>query len=198
MQIFLIEKMNFKEHQIQFKKRWNIKLNPTFEVSFEKFHTRCMNNLSEEVCNILHKDEVINMYLDYYAISSSGIQYSDIIINKLYAVHDSPIEFYLLIERIALIIKELNLNSASLIQSLKQTIQYALNLSDVDITLGEKEDEIIFYPKGEKELDNNLVNKALEFLNQESNFHFIKSLNLYQEKNMWILQTVYVVLWKNF
>jgi len=43
--------------------------------------------------------------------------------------------------------------------------------------------EVILYPKGEKELDNELVNFPLSFLDKDSGAHFVQALKFFQSKN---------------
>ena len=45
-----------------------------------------------------------------------------------------------------------------------------------------KEGEIIFYPKGEQFLDENLINKTLSFLDTKSNHHFEDAIREYQNR----------------
>lgn len=56
----------------------------------------------------------------------------------------------------------------------------AIELSSVNLSMAVKNEEIIFHPRGEKELDRVLVDEVLSFLNVESQKHFVDALNNYQ------------------
>jgi len=62
-------------------------------------------------------------------------------------------------------------------------LEEAINLSAINLSINIKNDEIILYPRGEKVLDNLLVNESLSFLNPESENHFIDSLKFYQKRS---------------
>ena len=64
-----------------------------------------------------------------------------------------------------------------------EKVKEAFYLSDVNMAIGENSNRgIILYPKREKNLDEELVNKTLSFLNKESNKHFEEALKSYQSK----------------
>lgn len=59
----------------------------------------------------------------------------------------------------------------------------AVEMSDVNVAITQSENGIVLYPKGEKILDEELVNKTLSFLPKDSNEHFEKSLKFYRNKD---------------
>ena len=61
-------------------------------------------------------------------------------------------------------------------------ISHSIDLSNVNLAITKKEDEVILYPRGEKFLDNNLVEEILKFLNPESQKHFIEALAFYEKR----------------
>ena len=71
-----------------------------------------------------------------------------------------------------------NENRSKIIKTVKEIIE----ISDVNVAIGQDSNECILYPKGEKKLDEDLVNKPLSFLNKESNKHFKEALIFYQKK----------------
>ena len=68
-------------------------------------------------------------------------------------------------------------------QSLIHRIKQAVEMSDIDVEVGKSQKGyVILYPKGEKVLDNELVNQTLSFLDKKSNKHFEEALKFYQNK----------------
>ena len=59
----------------------------------------------------------------------------------------------------------------------------AIEMSDVNVAIGQSKNIIVLYPKGERKLDEELVNKPLSFLDKESSKHFQEALKFYQTKN---------------
>lgn len=59
----------------------------------------------------------------------------------------------------------------------------ATDLSNINLTITTNRGEIILYPRGEKQLDEELVNAVLTFLDERSNAHFKQALNFFQAKN---------------
>lgn len=100
---------------------------------------------------------------------------------------NDEIEFYKLLE----IIFSLDIRTSSgyghqitygediLYRKLLQSLEF----SNVNLTVKKFENgEVIFYPKGEEILDEVLVNKVMDFLDEQSNTHFIDALKFYQTK----------------
>ena len=61
-------------------------------------------------------------------------------------------------------------------------VEEAIELSDINVSIKKSKNGIVLYPKGEKKLDDELVNTTLSFLNKESNKHFEDALKFYQIK----------------
>jgi pantothenate synthetase len=58
----------------------------------------------------------------------------------------------------------------------------AIELSDINVSIAVAKEEIILYPRGEKNLDEELVELPLSFLDEKSAEHFIQGLQFYQSK----------------
>ena len=55
-----------------------------------------------------------------------------------------------------------------------------IEISNINLSLTRKNEDIIFYPKGETEFDKQLVNQVLTFLDENSQKHFVEALKFYQ------------------
>ena len=181
--------MNFKEHRKDFNKRWNITSSETSEEAFYKFKQRILNAF-RQIENQLTRESVTK-FCQYYAIeekwkSISSTRLSKNIINQL-EKENTLIEIYRAIEIILSLkfqsytdhnsYRELNYRS-KIIENVKEAIE----ISDVDVAIVKSHNSITLYPKGEKKLDEELVNKTLSFLNKKSNKHFEEALKFYQSK----------------
>lgn len=186
--------MNLKEQMEKFHKRWNIQKETDYQDEFEKFKTRILNIFSDVDSHV--PDESIEVFCNYYGMPKQ-FRYSEYgsgktgkhIIGKLNA-EDNEQRFYELLEVIfSLKIHHLMGYSHETMYSkeilLKKTKE-ALHFSVVNLSIGQdKGGNIIFYPRGEEMLDEKLVNKILNSLDEKSNSHFVDALKFYQEKN-WI------------
>lgn len=183
--------MNLKDKMEKFNKRWNIISKETPEECFTKFKTRILN-IFVDIDNHL-TEESISEFCQYYGIIEhwehdylQTQKWSKNVINRLIK-ETNDIEFYKLLEVIfALDIRQsMGYHQETKYSKeilLRDTIN-ALNYSNIDVELTiTKENEIIFYPKGEEKLDNELVNSPLSFLKKESSEHFIQALQSYQNK----------------
>ncbi len=182
--------MNLKERMEKFNKRWDITSTDSYEEAFKKFKTRVLN-IFQDIDNHV-TDNSITEFCQYYGITEKwhsqqfGDQvWSTIIIDRLNGENNEK-EFYRLIE----LIFSLDITTTvgydhSYTYSkniLLQKIVNAVELSDVNISITVSGDEVILYPRGEKELDDELVNYPLSFLNKESGEHFVQALQFYQSK----------------
>lgn len=183
--------MSLKDRMEKFNKRWNIITTETPEESFSKFKTRILNLFSDIDDHL--SDKSISEFCQFFGISErwdsdylGRNKWSKNVINCLIKENNN-VEFYKLLEVIfALDILETGGYHGETLYSkgilLRDTIQ-ALHYSNVDVEIQiTKDREIIFYPKGENLLDEELVNSPLSFLNKESTEHFIQALQFYQSK----------------
>ena len=182
--------MNLKDKMKQFNKRWNIVSSDSYEESFRKFKTRILN-IFQDIDQHVTK-ESITAFCQYYGIKEvwhtqmyEDYSWSTNIIDRLNSEEDEK-EFYRLIELI------LSLDITSIIEHdrrysyskeilLRKVIE-AIELSNVNVAITISNDEVILYPKGEKKLDDELVNRTLSFLDDKSNEHFEHALKFYQAK----------------
>lgn len=172
--------MNIKERMEKFNRRWNITSSDSYEESFKKFKRRILNILKDIDSHVT--EDSINVFCQYYGIEER----SKNIIDRLNRENNEK-EFYKLIE----LIFTLDITSEYVYRGsctyskniLFDEVANAVNISDVNLAITALDDEIILYPKGEKKLDEELVDYVLSFLNEESGKHFIQSLQFYQSKD---------------
>jgi len=181
--------MDLKDKMNKFNKRWSITSTDSYEDAFKKFKTRILNIFE----NIDHHmtDESITAFCQFYGIKEvwhSGMMdntWSTNISDRLNQENDEK-EFYKLIEVIfSLDITQIGGYRGETTYSkniLYEKVIEAVDLSDVNVSIIAKDGEVILYPKGEKMLDEELVDSPLSFLNKESAEHYIQALQFYQSK----------------
>ena len=190
--------MNSKERRKDSNKRWKVISSDSPEEAFKKFKQR-IKSIFQSIylmCGDIHNtyyskgidaivtDESSLDFCLYYGIQEKYYDNNKVtIIDRLNSETDEK-SFYQLLE----VILSLNIKDAFAQTGIK-TKQYLINkvkeaieMSDVNVAIGQSENDIILYPKGEKKLDEELVNKTLSFLNKESNKHFEEALRFYQDK----------------
>jgi len=174
--------MDLKKKMEKFNKRWDITSSDSYEEAFRKFKVRILNILKDIDKHVTN--ESITTFCQYYGIEEVwhsqiyGIpdRWSTNIINRLKAEENEK-EFYRLIE----IILSLDITHGKDISLAK--IMKAVEWSDVNLAITVSKNEAILYPKGEKKLDDELVNRPLSFLNNKSSEHFEHALKFYQSKS---------------
>jgi len=182
--------MDLKERMAKFNRRWNITSSDSYSEAFRKFKTRILNILKEIDDHLT--DASIKEFCQYYGIREkwnvheiSGDRWSTNVIDRLISENNEE-EFYRLIQLIfSLDITSTRGYDSSDIYSksiLLQDVIKAVELSDVNVAITVSDGEVILYPKGEKELDESLVNSPLSFLNKESAEHLVQALQFYQSK----------------
>ncbi len=176
--------MNPKEHRKDFNRRFNIPLQPDSPVeAFQKFKQRILNILKDIDQEVTEGSS--EYFCQYYGIAPQFEQgsilgdgyYSVTIIDRLKCEKNIQ-EFYRLIEVIFL----LQFNNSNQRLSIIEQVKQAVEMSDLNVAVGESKGRIILYPEGERKLDDELVNKPLLFLDQKSNKHFENALKFYQSK----------------
>ncbi len=191
---------NVKEHKENFNKRWNITLSYTPQEAFQQFQQRIVNIFKgisltmgdayrtyylKGIDNIVKEESFLD-FCQHYGISEKLNEQNDkITIIDRVETECNEKEFYRLIE----VILSLDMKK-SFAKRGKETKQYlikrvkeAIEMSDMDVVATDFKNGLILYPKGEKKLDEELVNKTLSFLNHQSNQHFEEALKFYQDKN---------------
>lgn len=183
--------MDLKGKMEKFNRRWNITSTDSYEEAFNKFKTRVLNIFTDIDRHVT--DESITAFCQYYGIKEiwhsqpyGDHSWSTNIIDRLKAEENEK-EFYRLIELI------FSLDITSTVgydhrytyskNILLQDVTNAIELSDVNVSITVSSEEVLLYPRGEKELDEELVNRTLSFLNDKSNEHFEHALKFYQAKN---------------
>ncbi len=182
--------MDLKKKMEKFNKRWDIISTDSYEEAFKKFKTRILN-IFQDIDQHVTKESIAT-FCQYYGIKEvwhvqyGGRAWSTNIIDHLSAEENEK-EFYRLME----LIFALDITSTMGFdyhytyskEILLQKVVNAIELSDVNIAITVSNDEVILYPKGEKELDEALVNRTLSFLDEKSNKHFEQALQFYQANN---------------
>ncbi len=181
-----------KEKMERFNKRWSVTSNENEEEAFSKFKTRILN-IFKDIDNHLTK-ESISTFCQFYGITEkwethlyADRRWSKNVINRLVS-EEKPVEFYKLLEFIFALditrIMDYRSNRYSYSRDiLLNNVAEAIDFSNVDVAVAVKDEEVIFYPSGEKTLDEELVEEPLSFLQGKSSEHFIDGLKFYQAKN---------------
>lgn len=183
--------MNLKSKMEKFNKRWNITSSDSYEESFKKFKTRILNIFVDIDRHVT--DGSIVAFCQYYGIKEiwhsqpyGDRSWSTNVIDRLEAEENEK-EFYRLIELIFFldITSTVGYDRSYTYSKniLLREVMNAVELSDVNVAITVSNEEVILYPRGEKELDEELVNRTLSFLNDQSNEHFEHALKFYQAKN---------------
>lgn len=175
----------------KFNKRWSVTSADSYEESFKKFKIRILNifkGIDDHV-----KKESITSFCQYYGISEKwqsatygDRSWSTNIKDRLNGEADEK-EFYRLIELIfALDIVTSSGGYDHRVTYSKNILLHkvieAVELSEVNVSVTVSDEEIILYPRGERMLDEELVESPLSFLDQKSSEHFVQALQFYQLK----------------
>ena len=184
--------MNIKEHRKNFNQRWNITISDSNQEVFQKFKRRVLNIFTQVVPRVFGRDidDIIKpgsvfQFCQYYSIEEKLNGYGGkITIIEQLSNKSNEREFYRLIE----VILSLDIYGGydpdgRMKQILINALKEAVEISNVNVTISKSASGVIFYPKGERKLDDELVNKTLLFLNSESNQHFEFALKFYQNNN---------------
>lgn len=174
--------MDIKKRLQEFNKRFDFIEDSTYEEEFKKFKTRVLNifahidyGVSPEgialFCRILGIPEVWH--------SRYMSSYSENIIDELRRENDEK-KFYRILQIIFSFIPiKTDYDTGFSRDKLISQISEAIEFSNINLSITISEENVIFYPRGEKALDKLLVNDIFSFLNEESQKHFIDALNFY-------------------
>ena len=177
--------MNPKDHRKDFNRRWKITSSDSPEEAFSQFKQRILNIFTIKIHHLNYEGKIDKLasitdalnFRQYYGIPENRDRFGNscTINDRLFNEKDEK-EFYRLIEVI------LNLDFVENHKFFIDLVKDAIQISDVNVTmtLG-RNGRMIFYPEGEKKLDEELVNKTLSFLNEKSNHHFEEALRLCQK-----------------
>lgn len=169
--------MTIKSKIQEFNKRWSITDNSSHEEEFKKFKTRVLNSeIFSDIDSYMTKG--IMQFCQTLGVENrweEGHNFdlvSKNIINALVSENNEK-RFYRLLQ-IILCLPMIPRIREILFRDLAEAIEY----SNINLAITVKDDELILYPHGEKELDEKLVNEVLIFLNTESQKHFIEALHI--------------------
>lgn len=183
--------MDLQKKLSEINNRWQINEAYSEEEEFQKFKTRIMNSFSDIDNHVT--EESIADFCNVFGIKEkwNHAPYSDrkwsTNIKDCLATENEPKKFYRLLELIfALDIRNMTGYDRRYIYSkeiLYSKVEEAINYSKVNVRITRSENDILFYPSGEKILDKELVNKTLSFLVDKPESHFIDALKYYDQNN---------------
>lgn len=179
--------MDIKKKLQNFNKRWAIVDDSSYEEEFKKFKKRVLNIFSDIDSHV--REEGIAQFCQILGITEKwehqpygDHSWSKNIINALIEENEEK-KFYRLLQIISYLpIQTTSGYSREIVYSrskLFHQLAEAIELSNINLSMAVKDDEIIFHPKGEEKLDEVLVDEVLNFLNVESQKHFVDALNMY-------------------
>lgn len=181
--------MNIPDKLNKFNKRWEIVDDSTYEGEFKKFKTRVLNIFSDIDDHVT--EEGIATFCQILGVPESwehgwmgDRRFGKNIISALVQENDEKkfyrllqIIFYLPIQQTRAFRGEITYSKSILYKKLKEAIEF----SKVNLAVTQKGEEVILFPQGEKKLDQDLVEKVLEFLDVKSNKHFVEALKFYEK-----------------
>lgn len=167
---------DFNDQIEDFYKRWEIIDNKKYNQRIADFKIR-ISNIFEYIDRNVSSDD-IGEFCNAMAVSEIWHQstidpYSTNIIDTIYGAQNEK-ELYKVLE-LVLNLPSLN-NRGKYIEDLKKAINY----SKINLSITVQDGKVILYRKGEKYLDEKLVDEVLSFLPEKAKAHFIDSLNFYQ------------------
>lgn len=164
-----------------FNKRWNIPDFP-YEAEFKNFKTRVLNIL-DNIDNLVTAGgiskfcQILGVPEHWGQADYGSSKWSQNIINALQKENDEK-KFYFLLQIV------FNLPIPNVRGSLLKQLEEALDFSNVNLAITVRNNAVILYPKGEKKLDQELVDEVLSFLDINSQRHFIQALKFYQKNGL--------------
>lgn len=178
--------MDFRQKYKAFKKRFEVadkQLDPVKE--FQVFKQRILNIC--EYIDIHVEDEGVVRFCTW--LGKPVIRYKGAVkhfhnIRDALAEETDEAQFYFLIELIfALPIKteSYGQNVRYSRNILYQKVVEAFHISDINANLTVVDNEVLVYPRGEDVLDKGLVEEVFEFLNVDSQKHFVTALKFYKK-----------------
>lgn len=171
---------NLIEKNKHFNKRWNIDGSTNYELEFNKFKTRILNIFSD-IDDKLTDNSVLR-FCNFFGIPISD--FGNNIINALSSENDEK-NFYKMLEIIFCLGFEgegpYERFKPEYKQSLLPPFIEAVRISNINLEVAIDGNDLILYPRGEKLLDEILVNKVLSFLDGSSYNHFVDALKFYDK-----------------
>lgn len=176
----------------EFFKRWNFETQKNPREEYKKFLAR--------ISNVMAKNEELIFKITPDFCQKMGIIYPSKISEYIVKLYDE-LEFFfslqVILDLLANYVQPKSatnpnlpkwlLNNTAGVDKVRICIEdllEAINISDINLTSSSLEnDQIILHPRGERLLDEELVNQVLSFLDSKSNKHFIESLEFYSKNN---------------
>jgi len=165
----------------EFFKRWNVQISTEPSEEHQKFLVRISNAIQnhQTIFNQIRYDFCKIIGTPYFPDRCGIRQY----IFKL----DNELEFYFALQVILNLLSGESLISGYYSVEAEASINNlieAIEISDINLTfLSSKNRKYILYPKGEKLLDEKLVDQVFNFLDQKSDKHFIQALEFYSKNS---------------
>lgn len=171
----------------EFDKRWNIINDLDYQIEFEKFRLRVINLLNTN--RLLITSEYLQKFCQIWALEYDEDLYLSTIFQhtviNIFKTENNEKHFYKLLQSLFYLPDKGWNNRYSkemeYITDLFEIIKDIVNYSNINLSVSINNFNVILYPKGEKELDDKLVNQVLSFLNFESNTLFVEGLKSYLE-----------------
>lgn len=178
--------MDFRQKYKAFKKRFGVadkQLDPAKE--FQVFKQRILN-ICEYIDIHVEDESVVRFctWLGREVVRYKGVAKHFYNIRDALSEETNEAQFYFLIE----LIFALPIKTESYGQSVRysrnilyQKVAEAFHISDINANLTIVDDEVLVYPRGEGVLDEGLVEEVFEFLNADSQKHFVAALKFYKQ-----------------
>lgn len=181
--------MDFLALKKAFNKRWQITEDAGYAEEFKKFRTRILNILADIDSHIPAKDisyfcQLLGIPENWHENEYTGHRWSQMLIDALKKEGDEK-RFYFLLEVITHLEITTSMGRFEETYSkprLLRKIEEAVDLSSINVEVKITADGAIFYPRGEKLLDEELVDSTLDFIGEDGRQHFIDALSHFQEK----------------
>lgn len=183
--------MDLHKKITEINKRWAIPDDESYEDKLAKFKTRILNffsdidrHVSESsislFCNAMGIEEVWKR--DPYGDRKWSYNLIKALTNE-----GDPKRFFRLLEVIFTLNIETSYGYDRRVEYSRQGLirktQQALEFSNIGVNMVIKNDDVIFYPSGEKLLDEGTVNNVLSFLSGQALEHFLDALKSYEQNN---------------
>lgn len=171
----------------EFFKRWNVTTKANADEEYGRFLVRISNVMRENQDIVreisIHFCQIIG--IEYYS------NYHSCLIHKYIFQLDSELEFFfslqVMLDSLAAGLKfylEKKHFKAQEIERVIDLLLETIHFSDINLTSSRLENgQVILHPRGEKLLDEKLVDQVLSFLDQKSQQHFVDSLKFYSANN---------------
>ena len=153
-----------------FDRRWKVLESLDEEQEFERFKIRVLNVFDDVQEHTAVEDDV-------NFCNVLGVRHSDMAIFRTLRDAQSSLDLCRVLQVLAYLSYE---NSQARVYYVNK-IQEIIEMSAIDVSVTRNGMELILYPRGEKKLDEVLVEQTLSFLNPASEKHFLEALKQYEK-----------------